>query len=303
MKNLVNEREYEVFPTVSMVNFETKHGDFLLARIVPAKGFHIFSGSAMAVEWDGSEGQRASVYKAALDFQMNHQGLAFKDNEEKLQKSLESARRQYEDFVNYFGSDEIFGAGKDILHKYQGFFDYLVFEKKDPESGQPIALAYERKTGRPYHSLKANLPDPVLRSQDVGMLCDPVDGVSFLIDYRQFIDIFQYPEQYLGKKEAEDLVLGYLESDSISDVPFRRAAKKFPHNFNQVIAYYRDQEGFFSDQIDDLMSEFKPNSLNKLPGIVIILDSEMARLARSAKEESDSVVSGLKGFFKRRAMH
>jgi len=303
MKNLVNEREYEAFPTVSMANFEAKPGDFLFARIAPAKDFHIFSGSLMAIEWDGSEDQRASIYKTALDFQMTHPGLAFKDNEEKLQKSLESARREYEDFINHFGSDEVFGAGKDILNKYQGFFDYLVFEKKDPDSGQPIALAYERKTGEPYHPLKVNLPEPVLHSQDVGMLCDPVDGISFLIHYRQFIDVFQYPEQYLGNKETEDLVLGYLESDSISDVPFRRVAKKFPRNFKQVIAYYRDQEGFFSDQIDDLMREFKPNSFDKLPGVVTVLDSEMARLARSAKEESGTVASGLKGLSKRRTIH
>jgi hypothetical protein len=160
-------------------------------------------------------------------------------------------------------------------------------------------LAYERKTGKPYHSLTVDLPEPLLRSQDVGMLCDPVDGVSFLIHYRQFIDVFQYPEQYLGKEETEDLVLGYLESDSISDVPFRRVAKKFPHNFSQVIAYYRAQEGFFSDQIEDLMREFKPDSFDKLPGNVAVLDSEMARLARSAKEESGSVVSRFKGLLKK----
>jgi len=303
VKNLVNEREYEVFPTACMVNFEVKPGDFLSARIVPAKGFHIFSGSVGTIEWDGSEGQRVKIYKTAIDFQMKHPGLAFKDNEEKLQKSLESTRRQYEDFVSYFGSDEILGTGKDILHKYQGFFDYLAFEKKDAESGEPIALAYERKIGKPYHSPTVNLPEPVLHSQDVGMLCDPVEGLSFLIDYRRFIDVFQYPEQYLGKEETEDPVLGYLESDSISDVPFRRVAKKFPHNFNDVVAYYRDQEGFFSDQIEDLMMEFKPDSFDKLPGIVAVLDGEMVRLARSAKEESGSVVSRLKGLFKRRAMY
>lgn len=299
MKNLVNEKEYEVFPTVSMVNLEIKPGDFLLARIVPAKGFHIFSGSTAAIEWDGSQDQRAKIYKAAIDFQMGHPRLAFRGNEEKLQKSRESAQRQYEDFVNHVGYDEVFGTGRDILQKYQDFLDYLAFGKKDPESGQPIALVYEQKTGKPYHSPRVNMPEPLLHSQDVGMLCDPVEGFSFLIDYRRFIEVFQYPEQYLGKEETEDLVLGYLKSDSISDAPFRRVAKKFPHNFTDVITYYRDQEGFFSDQIDDLMREFKPHSFDKIPGVVTILDTEMARLARSAKEESGPVASLLKGIFRR----
>lgn len=285
VKNLLNEREYEVFPTASMVNFQVEPGDFLTARIVPAKGFHIFSGSVGIIRWDGSEGQRAKIYKTAIDFQMKHPGLAFRDNEEKLQKSLESVRRHYEDFVGYFGSDEIFGTGKDIFHKYQGFFDYMALEKKDPKSGRTIASAYEKKTGKPYHSPTVDLPEPVLRSQDVGMLCDPIEGISFLIDYRRFIDVFQYPEQYLGKEETEELVLGYLESESISDVPFRRVAKKFPHNFNHIIAYYRDQKGFLSDHIEDLMMEFKPGSFDKLPGVVTVLDTEMVRLGRSAEEE------------------
>ena len=65
---------------------------------------------------------------------------------------------------------------------------------------------------------------------------------------------------------------------------FRRIARKFPHNFNKVISYYRDREGFFSDQIDDLMMEFKPKAFDKLPGIVAVLDSGMSRLYRMAKE-------------------
>ena len=252
------------------------------------------------IEWDGSESQRATMYKSAMDLQMQHPAMAFKDNEEKLQKSYESARRQYEDFVHHFGSDEVFGSGKEILHKYQGLFDYLVFEKKDPKSGQAVALAFERKTGKPYQPLTVKLPEPVLTSQDAGMLCDPVEGISFLIDYRHFVDVFQYPDRYLGKVETEELVMGYLESNTISDIPFRRVAKKFPRNFSLVMAYYLDQEGFSSSQIDDLMMEFKPDSFHKLPGIVTILDAEMAKLARSAKKEPSSAVSRFKNLFKKK---
>jgi len=301
MKNLINEREYEVFPTASMTDFEIKPGDFLFARIVPAKGFHIFSGSVAIFEWDGSDDHRAAIYKSAMDFQMKHPSMAFKDNEEKLQKSYESVRRHYEDFVHHFGSDEVFGTGTEILHKYQGFFDYLSFEKKDPESNdQPVAVAFEKKTGKPYQRITVKLPEPVLNSRDVGMLCDPVEGLSFLIDYQRFVDVFNYPDRYLGKRETEEIVMGYIESDSISDTPFRRMAKRLPHNFTRVMTYYQNQKDLSSSRIDDLMREFKPDSFKKLPGIVSILDAEMARLARSAKEETGSAVSRFKNFFKKK---
>ena len=68
-------------------------------------------------------------------------------------------------------------------------------------------------------------------------------------------------------------------------MPFRRVAKKFPHNFNRVIVYYRDQEGFLSGHIEDLMMEFKPGSFDKVPGIVTVLDTEIVKLGRSAEEE------------------
>jgi hypothetical protein len=72
VKNLINEREYDVFPTASMDDLEVKSGDFLFARIVPAKGFHIFSGAVTIIEWDGSDDQRATMYKIAMDFQMKN---------------------------------------------------------------------------------------------------------------------------------------------------------------------------------------------------------------------------------------
>jgi len=179
--------------------------------------------------------------------------------------------------------------------------NYLSFEKKDPESGnQPVAAAFERKTGRPYQRIIVKLPEPVLNSRDVGMLCDPVEGLSFLIDYQRFVEVFTYPDRYLGKRETEEVVMSYLESGSISDTPFRRMAKRFPYNFSRLMAYYLDHQGFASSRIDDLMREFKPESFKKLPGIVTILDAEMTQLARSDRENPSSIVSRFKSFFKKK---
>lgn len=284
MKSLINERDYEVFPTASMDDFQIDPGDFITARIVPAKGFHIFSGAVVTTESDGSEDFRAKMYKMAVDFQMKHPRLAFKDNKEKLNKSLESVRSQYEDFLNYFGSAEVIGTGNEILEKYQKFFDYRIFEKKDSNTGRTVAVDYENKTGKPYHGLKVELPESVLHSRDVGMLCDPVEGFLFLIDYGHFSDIFQNPEQHLWGEKTEEFILDYLESDSVSDIPFRRVAERLPHNFCYVMAHCLDREGLSADSIDDLMMEFKPYSFDKVPGIVTIFDAEMGRLARLAEE-------------------
>ncbi|MFO7970380.1 MAG: hypothetical protein R6U40_01365 [Desulfobacterales bacterium] len=289
LKSLINEREYRVYPTVDMEGFKVNTGDFIAARIVPAKGFHVFSGAVSLVESDGSDEHRAEVYERAVKIQMRHPEWAFQDNEEKLQKSLQVTREQYEDFVDFFGSNEVFGTGKEILQRYHDFFDFRIYEKKNPDTGLTSAQSYANDTGNFYQLPELQLPKDVIRSPDVGMLCDSVEGLCFLIDYRQFINVFEYPEEQLGRRDAEDLVLGYLESDTVSDVPFRRVAQNFPDNFKQVISYYGDQKGFSSRRIDDLMLEFKPQTFNKLPGIAAILDNELASLSKKPLKKGASI--------------
>lgn len=289
MKNLINEREYRVFSTVPPDNHGFHPGDFLSARIIPAKGFHLFSGGVKILLGDGKGGKaiRAKVYRAALEMQMKNPRLAFKDNPKKLQKSKDSVCKYYEYFVRRFDGDEVMGTGKDILAQFRSFFEYLGRELRDRAKND---------TAGPYPP-QAELPNEKMESDDVGMLCDPVEGISFLVDYGRFIDAFRSPERHLGHEETEVLVMEYLESDSVSDVPFRRMAERFPENFKRVVAYYRDRCGFFSSDIEDLMQEFKPWTFEKLPGIVSILDAEMARIAKTSDQQTSSTLGRIKKWF------
>ncbi len=282
-KNLINEKEYHVFPTASMDNLAVKAGDFLYARIVPVKPFWIFSGNAAVYSSDGSDRFKREMYESAVQLQMRYPNKAFKDNEQKLEKSREAVRNQYDDFMAYFGSDEVADIGKQINQRYNDFFRYLYFEKKDPISALSLAEEYERDNGRPYRFPKMKLPREVRKSKDVGMLCDPDEGVSFLNNYRLFTDIFEHPETYLYDAVGKETVMGYLVSESISDVPFRRVAQKYPENFRNVISYLGGQEGFSCADIEELMEKFKPQSFNKLPTTVSILDTELSKAARFLK--------------------
>jgi len=304
MKCLINEKDYTVYPTTPEESFDLAPGDFVYARIIPAKGVHVFSGMLSRFESDGSQELRAWAYDTAVKLQMRVPRLAFKDNEEKLKKSLEITREHYEDFLGFFGSDEVVGTGREVQEKYRAFMDYLVFEKRNPETGQPRSQAFEEETGQSYRHPDFTFPKDLLRASDVGMLSDPVGGVEMLIDYQHFVGVFQSPETLLEKEESEDLVLGYLHSDSISDVPFRKVAQRFPDHFGQVMGYYLDSEGISADQIDGVMREFKPWTFEKLPTTVAILDSEMVRLSRMARDkeaeqESRSVFGRFKSVFKK----
>ena len=296
MRNLINEREYTVYATASWeeAELDLDPGDFVTTRIVPAMGFHIFSGAFSVTRTGGSLQQKANVYKAAVDIQMKHPAKAFQDNEIKLQKSRRAVRDQYDDFLAFFGTDEVFGNGHEILRQYQAFFDYQVFEKINPDTGLTPAASYEQETATAYEPPTARLPEDVLASDDVAILCDPEEGLSFLIQYRQFLEIFKNPDLHLERFENEDLVFGYLEADSVSDIPFRKAAKRFPGNFKKVMRHLRKLQGFDAIEVDNLMREFKPHCFNKLPTTVAILDSEMSHLARLADDKSSADTGSLK---------
>jgi len=275
VKNLINEREYSVYSTNISEPLSNVHGgDFLVGRIVPALGFNVFSGSLAHV--DGNDRARNEMYQMAVRIQTENPARALADNPEKLKKSREAVERQYDNFIRCFGKDEVFGTGKEIYQYYQDFFRFQIFEMQDPDTGLTKAEAFEKMTGKSYKPPKLKLPRELLRNKDVAMLCDPVESLTFLEDYGLFINIFTDPDKHLRTPYAENVVMGYLESDTISDVPFRRVAKRYPENFKTVIDYYAGQEGFVAESLEKLMQMFKPESYDKLPSIVVVMDNKIA---------------------------
>ena len=289
MKNLINEREYVVYPTASMADASSfEIGDFINARITPVGDFHTFSGVVAKIPCDGSDKERGDIYRLAFETQTRYPRKAFKDNDKKLKASMELLQKSYNDFIDYFGTDELIGAGWEMAQKYQDFLRYGVFEKRDPETGLSNAEKHERKLGKIYRLPPVNFPETLLEQSGVGMLFDPAQGISFLEEYDSFVDIFSNPDTHIGglirKREVEDVIIGYLESDSISDMPFRKMAEKFPDNFARVIEYVLNWEGFSVNMIDELMLHYKPQTFDKLPNNVAVFDSEMIRFAQLGEE-------------------
>ena len=281
VKNLINEVDYTVYPTnVPEPLFDLKPGDFLSGRVVPALGFHVFSGAQAPIPLNDNQDVKKEMCRAAARMQTNHPALALMDNPEKLEKSREAVCKSYADFIEFFGKEEVLGTGKEIQQYYREFFHFQLFNKQDPDTGLSKAEEYFQRTGKKYKLPKLKLPLTLLRCKDAAMLCDPEESVTFLEEYKFFLDIFADPDKYLGILSAAEVVLGYLESDTISDVPFRRAVKRHPDNFKKVIDYYGEQEGFKANDIDALIQTFKPEAHNKIPSIVVTMDQEIANASR-----------------------
>ena len=276
VRNLINEVDYTVYLTnMSEPLFDLQPGDFISGRMVPALGFHVFSGAISTFPLKGDPRIKKDMYQTAARMQTQNPVLALMDNPQKLEKSREAVRKAYNDFVEYFGKDQVLGTGNEIRRHHRNFFHYQFFEKKDPKTGLSAADKFYRETGNKPKLPKLKFPRKILSSDDVAMLCDPEDYITFVEEYSYFLEIFADPDEYLGAPYAAEVVMGYLESDTISDVPFRKVAECYPQNFKKVMDYYGEQEGFEASDIEGLMRQFKPGSYEKIPGIVVIMDQEI----------------------------
>ncbi|MFZ0614161.1 MAG: hypothetical protein WAM73_18105 [Desulfobacterales bacterium] len=273
MFNLINERRYRVFSTIPQALAGLGSGDFLAARIVPAGRFNIFSGRTGIYKWDGTPAHRAAMYRFAVDLQIEFPDLAFRDNDEKLIKSRDFVREQHEAFVEVFSGEEIVAPGVELEGKYRQFVD-------DWNRNHTV----KEGEGQPFPP-DLDLPSSILRDPAAGLLSDPVEGLLFLKDYGDFLDLFARPRDHIGRPETVEFLFDYLESPGVSDVPFRRVQKRFPEAFKKMLDYYQDEFDVTVKSVDDLMRIYKPQTFDKLPGNMVMLDSEIIRIALQETEE------------------
>ena len=64
-----------------------------------------------------------------------------------------------------------------------------------------------------------------------------------------------------------------------------------------VLDYYQDEFDASVKNVDGLMRVFKPKTFDKLPGSVVVLDSEITRIAAQETEKSKGITDKLKGLF------
>ncbi len=283
--NLVNERRYRVYATAPKAMAGAGIGDFLLARIVPAGRFYLFSGGTSIYKWDGSRRHRAEMYRAAIGMQMTFPDLAFRDNEEKLMRSRKAIREQHAFFMEVFGSDEIVAPGMELEKKYRQFVEHWNRDHAGEDAGRPSSLP------------ELDLPSSVRRDPAAGLLSDPVEGFLLLKKYGGFLDLFARPQEHIGRSETLNFFFDYLNDPVISDIPFRRVQKRFPQAFNTVLDYYKEEFEETVKNVDDLMRVYKPETFDKLPGTMVVLSSEIIRIASQETENSRGILGRLKRQF------
>ena len=261
--NLVNNKEYTVIVQPDLIS-RIKKGDFLLARIIPLNEYYMFSGGTNMI----AEKYKLQVYQLVIDFLKRCPSAVFIDNEGDIEEAYLLQAEEYDDFIEFFGSDEIILSGKELEEKLKEFYHYRYFQKKEHKSKKTKAEQFLKKYGHLPTLPALNLPSRLLSTEEVGVIYDKKEGLNFFAWYGVFKAIFEVSdfEEIPGYK---DLVMSYLTSPSISSLPFIRISQTHKENMENVFRVILNKENFsIPKDLDNILKKYKPNYHNAIPGII-----------------------------------
>jgi len=251
--NLVNEVSYTVASNPDSP-LPLEKGEYIAARILPFQDHHLFVGTIDRLPTR----KKNELYELVAEIQLQNPRMAFIDNKDRIEQAYRIQLDEYQDFVSFFGSDEVILNGTELPEKMREFYHYRYFQKRSQETGATIARAFQEK----YHQLPPSpsfdfLPD--LESQEnLGLIYDKTEGMVFLLHYGRLREIFSRTD-FKKIKNWRQVVQGYLEDPAISSLPFKRLGKEFPENTQAVFKALLKRKAFsIEDDLPFLIRHYKP---------------------------------------------
>lgn len=255
--NLIDELDYEAYSEMGFASLSAETGDFILARLVSmAPGAWTFSGRLTPFPRANAK----VVAELAMEWSTTRPRLAFR-NPEKARLGWEMMRKDRDDFIGFFGSDQVVIPVAEAESRINGYY----------RQRQEKALA-ARSPGKPLPEVTAGIDRPFfalpesLKSLDtIGVIFDETDGLSLLPDFGLLEELFAHPELAADKRHA-DALLGYLDSASIYPGVLRRLAVAHPDAADQIYRTVLKKPSFtWAKQGDLLLRKRKPWYFKQAP--------------------------------------
>jgi hypothetical protein len=248
--NLLDELDYEAYSGASLASLTTEPGDFILARLVPmAPGAWLFSGNLTPIPRENAK----VVAELAMEWSASRPRLVFR-NPEKARVGWDLMRKDRDDFVEFFGSDQVVIPIAEAESRISGYYrqrQERALAHRSPDQPIPETLP---GIDRPFFVMPESL-----RSLDtIGVIFDETDGLSLLPDFGLLEELFAHPELATDQRYA-DALLGYLDSESIDPGVLRRLAVAHPDAADQIFRTVLKKPSFtWAKQGDLLLRKRKP---------------------------------------------
>ena len=225
--NLIDDLEYRTYSNMGPAAFRPlPRGGFVHARLVPIRpvpGAWLVSGTMSSYRKSGA----AQIAQAAMELATRRPELVFR-NPEKIEQGWKQMREDRTAFVDFFGGDEL------VLPPAQAEERLNAYYRHRQEAALARQPARRRPKNFPGLDVPAfKLPPGLAEADTIGIIYDETDGLNFYDEYGMLRDLFADPALASDKRYA-DVLRGYLRSETIAPLPFRRLAAAHPDTVDAV---------------------------------------------------------------------
>jgi hypothetical protein len=276
-----------------------KVGEILLTRISPVTdSYWMFSGPYTIM---GKLG-KPKLAVAIGNFKENYKSNLYSDAPDLLEEAWQSVGQYHQQFVDFFGTDEITLSGYH-LNKKIAEFQELITENRFAEAGidtskslaevaeaagigdDEIKAAAEefgadsnvvsqmlnsKNSNSKMVMPKVDLPPELKKAEQVTALSHPRWGQMFLPTYSKVQAILS-AEDWQSVQGAEKLVRYYLEDKSINAFIWHRLAQQYSSKLENVLQTFLQRPEFrLESDLDALLQEFNKPIEPELPEIASV---------------------------------
>lgn len=302
LTNWLTDKRYIVKPnntqTLQAIS-RLKVGEILLTRISPVTdSYWMLSGPYTIM---GKLG-KPKLAVAIGNFKENYKSNLYSDAPDLLEEAWQSVEQYHQQFLDFFGSDEITLSGYHLTKKIAEFQE-VITEKTlaaagiDPSKSlaevaeaagigdeeiktaaqefgadsNVVSQMLNSKGGNSKMVMpKVDLPAELKKAEQVTALSHPRWGQMFLPTYTKVQAILS-AEDWQSVQGAEKLVRYYLEDKSINAFIWHRLAQQYPTQLENVLQTFLQRPEFhLESDLDALLQEFHKPIEPELPDIASV---------------------------------
>jgi hypothetical protein len=220
------------------------------------------------------EADARRVARLAIDLATREPDLVFR-NQEKAAQGWAYMRRDREEFIAFFGVDEL------VLPTMEAEGRLNAYYKMRRDSA--LAARGRHRAVSDTGETTFVMPDGFFEFDSVGIIYDELDGFVVVPEYGMLRAMFADPSLAADPLHA-NVLRAYLREDAIPPLPLRRMAAAFPGNVDAVFRRVLGNRAFTWNQNGiGLLRKRKPGyyDAEPTPGVAVLSDRVMA-LARGA---------------------
>jgi hypothetical protein len=267
--NLVDDLDYRVYG----LGTAPEQGSFFAGTLLPlTEDDSAWLAAGDEIGYPKEDARQ--VARLAIDLATREPDLVFR-NQERAQQGWTYMRRDRDEFVTFFGRDELVLPAREAEGRLNAYYKM----RRD----SALAARGRHRAVSDTGETTFVMPEGFFEFDTVGVIYDELDGFVVVPEYGMLRAMFADPPLAADPLHA-NVLRAYLREDTIPPLPLRRMAAEFPGNVDAVFRRVLGNRAFtWSQNGIGLLKKRKPGyyDTDPTPGVAVLSDRVMT-LARGA---------------------